>query len=81
MRYSLSLIAEIGGGRLIGCNREVDAVVTDSRSFMVQPSALFVAHKGQTFELIDIAPSGWYHIMTAYPDAYITNKPRYTEIG
>ena len=42
---------------------------------------LFVAHKGQTFELIDIAPSGWYHIMTAYPEAYITNKPRYTEIG
>lgn len=42
---------------------------------------LFVAHRGQSFELIDIAPSGWYHIMTAYPDAYITNKPRYTEIG
>lgn len=40
---------------------------------------LFVAHKGQTFDLIDIAPSGWYHIMTTYPDAYITNKPRYTE--
>ena len=39
---------------------------------------LFVAHRGQSFELIDIAPSGWYHIMTAYPDAYITNKPRYT---
>lgn len=42
---------------------------------------LFVAHKGQKYELIDIAPSGWYHIMTTYPDAYITNKPRYTEIG
>lgn len=42
---------------------------------------LFVAHKGQTFELIDIAPSGWYHIMTTYPDAYITNKPRYTELN
>lgn len=42
---------------------------------------LFVAHKGQSFELIDIAPSGWYHIMTAYPDAYITNKPRYTELN
>lgn len=42
---------------------------------------LFVAHRGQAFELIDIAPSGWYHIMTTYPDAYITNKPRYTEIG
>jgi hypothetical protein len=42
---------------------------------------LFVAHKGQTFELIDVAPSGWYHIMTTYPDAYITNKPRYTELN
>lgn len=42
---------------------------------------LFVAHRGQSFELIDIAPSGWYHIMTAYPEAYITNKSRYTEIG
>lgn len=41
---------------------------------------LFVAHKGQTFDLIDIAPSGWYHIMTTYPDAYITNKTRYTEL-
>ena len=42
---------------------------------------LFVAHRGQSFELIDIAPSGWYHIMTAYPEAYITNKPRYTELN
>lgn len=41
---------------------------------------LFVAHKGQTYDLIDIAPSGWYHIMTTYPDAYITSKPRYTEL-
>lgn len=41
---------------------------------------LFVAHKGQAFELIDIAPSGWYHIITTYPDAYITNKERYTEL-
>lgn len=41
---------------------------------------LFVAHKGQTFELIDIAPNGWYHIMTTYPDAYITNKARYTSL-
>lgn len=41
---------------------------------------LFVAHKGQEFELIDVAPSGWYHILTAYPEAYITNKTRYTEL-
>lgn len=41
---------------------------------------LFVSHKGQTFDLIDIAPSGWYHILTSYPEAYITNKARYTEL-
>lgn len=41
---------------------------------------LFVAHKGQTFDLIDVAETGWYHIMTAYPEAYITNKSRYTEL-
>lgn len=41
---------------------------------------LFVAHKGQKYELIDIAPSGWYHILTSYPEAYITNKARYTEL-
>ena len=41
---------------------------------------LFVAHRGQKYELIDVAPSGWYHIMTTFPDAYITNKARYTEI-
>ena len=41
---------------------------------------LFVAHKGQKFDLIDVAPSGWYHIMTTFPDAYITNKERYTEL-
>ena len=41
---------------------------------------LFVAHRGQTFDLIDIAPSGWYHILTSYPEAYITNKARYTEL-
>ena len=41
---------------------------------------LFVAHKGQKFDLIDIAPSGWYHIMTTYPDAYITSNQRYTEL-
>ncbi len=41
---------------------------------------LFIAHKGKTFELIDIAPSGWYHIMTTYPDAYITDKKKYTKL-
>ena len=41
---------------------------------------LFVAHHGDRFPLIDIAPSGWYHIQTERPEAYITNNARYTRI-
>lgn len=40
---------------------------------------LFTAHKGDEFPLIDIAPSGWYHIDTKKGEGYITNLPRYTE--
>ena len=41
---------------------------------------LFIAHKGERYELIDIAPSGWYQIVTEYPESYITNKPKYTRL-
>ena len=41
---------------------------------------LFTAHRGDEFPLIDVAPSGWYHIETDFPDAYITNKKRYTKL-
>ena len=41
---------------------------------------LFVAHKGDKYPLIEIAPSGWYRIETKYPESYITNKSRYTKI-
>ncbi len=41
---------------------------------------LFTAHKGNHFELIGIAPSGWYNIRTYKGDAYITNKDRYTKL-
>lgn len=41
---------------------------------------LFVAHRGDRFDLIDIAPSGWYHIKTTKPEAYITNYARYTKL-
>ena len=41
---------------------------------------LFTAHKGDEFPLIEIAPSGWYKIETDYPEAYITNKTRYTKL-
>ena len=46
MRYRLSEIAKICGGRLVGCDHEVESILTDSRSFMVQPQVLFVAHRG-----------------------------------
>lgn len=63
-----------------------DIVIVNGKSVWVRDAdstkgkKLFVAHKGQEFELIDVAPSGWYHILTAYPEAYITNKTRYTEL-
>lgn len=39
---------------------------------------LFIAHRGDTFPLVEVAPSGWYRIETRYPESYITNKTRYT---
>lgn len=42
---------------------------------------LFVAHRGDEFELLGIGESGWYQIQTRFPVSYITNKPRYTEIN
>lgn len=41
---------------------------------------LFVAHKGKKFDLIDVAPSGWYHIETYKGPAYITNRNDLTRI-
>lgn len=35
---------------------------------------MFTAHKKNRFPLIDIAPSGWYHIETYKGEAYISNK-------
>ena len=41
---------------------------------------LFTAHKGDEFPFICVAPSGWYRIETKYPESYITNLTRYTEL-
>lgn len=41
---------------------------------------LFTAHKGETFPLLSVSESGWYEILTSYPTAFITNKPKYTKI-
>ena len=43
---------------------------SDSRAGKV----LFTAHKGNRFNLIDFAPSGWYHIETYKGPAYISNR-------
>lgn len=39
---------------------------------------LFTAHKGNRFDLIDFAPSGWYHIQTYKGPGYISNRPDLT---
>ncbi len=46
MNYKLSEIAEICGGRLKGIDRNVESVVTDSRSFRGAQGGLFVAMRG-----------------------------------
>lgn len=40
----------------------------------------FIAHKGDTFPLIGIAPSGWYQIEAGRGESYITNKIKYTKL-
>lgn len=39
-----------------------------------------IKHDSDLFELIEIAPSGWYCIKTYKGDAYITNKEKYTKL-
>ncbi len=46
MKYLLSQIAEICGGELLGVDRRVECVVTDSRSFASGEQRIFVAIKG-----------------------------------
>ena len=41
---------------------------------------LKIAHKGDKYLFIDVAPSGWYHIMLYATDAYITSKQKYTRL-
>ena len=40
----------------------------------------FIAHKGDTFPLVGIAPSGWYQIETDRDESYITSKSKYTKL-
>lgn len=40
----------------------------------------FIAHKGDTFPYIGIAPSGWYQIDAGRGKSYITSKTKYTKL-
>ena len=53
MKYSLSEIARIVGGRHVGCDMEVTAVATDSRSYALNSDTLFVAMKGVNHDAHD----------------------------
>ena len=53
MRYFLSEIANIVGGRLAGCDLEVTAVATDSRSYALTHDTLFVAMRGVNHDAHD----------------------------
>ena len=56
--------------------KSVNVRSTDSTKGKV----LFTAHKGDEFPFMCVAPSGWYRIETKYPESYITNLSRYTEV-
>ena len=53
MKYRLSDIANIVGGNLVGCDLEVTAVATDSRSYAITPGTLFVAMQGVNHDAHD----------------------------
>ena len=53
MRYFLSDIAKIVGGRLLGCDLEVHSVATDSRSYDLSSDSLFVAMRGVNHDAHD----------------------------
>ena len=40
----------------------------------------FIAHRGDLFPLVCIAPSGWYRIETDREESYITSKTKYTKL-
>ena len=40
----------------------------------------FIAHRGDTFPYIGVAPSGWYQIEAGRGESYITSKKKYTKL-
>ena len=53
MKYYLSDIAKIVGGRLVGCDLEVTAIATDSRSYAITCDTLFMAMRGVNHDAHD----------------------------
>lgn len=53
MRYFLTEIAQIVGGKLVGCDLEVASVATDSRSYALAHDTLFVAMCGVNHDAHD----------------------------
>ena len=46
----------------------------------VQTPCIGIAHRSDRFAFLGTAPSGWYRIDYHGREAYITNRPRYTEV-
>lgn len=40
----------------------------------------FIAHRGDRFPYLGVAPSGWYQIETGRDESYITSKSKYTKL-
>ena len=53
MKYFLSDIAQIVGGKLVGCDLEVASIATDSRSYAMTHDTLFVAMCGVNHDAHD----------------------------
>lgn len=46
----------------------------------IKTRCIGIAHRGEKFQLICIAPSGWYQIKWSGLKVYITSNTRYTEV-
>ena len=74
MKYFLSDIASIVNGRLVGCDLEVTAVATDSRSYALNSDTLFVAMKGVNHDahdyILEVAERGVKAFMVEHEPAF-----------
>lgn len=58
--------------------RSVDHVPKDKKQ--KESTIIGIAHRGETYPLIKIAPSGWYNINFRGQLGYISNRPDLTEV-